>query len=387
MLTVATACGGDGLVGRAPAATVDGTAISMADVEELIEAQRDYYELARAATQERREQAQADADQNGTDPGQIPSADDLDAQFDDQLAPFVGATDGSVPAQGVAQVLTTLVSMEIDRVALDEAGGEVTDEQRSTARSAIESSLQEDGIELDQVPQALLDQATEQGALQSALEATVPDSVRESAVLGDAEYTAELEAIYQEQVADKLCVNVIIGADEASAAAALDRVRAGELFADVAEEVSSAGREAAVDGAGGCFGPEDATSVLGGEAATAGAGDLLGPVVADPATGTFAAVQVSATPSFESLRPQLEQDNPNTSEQDAAAAVEAYLAELRLAAAAEVEVEVSSRYGRWDADRGAVVPPVDPRATTTTIDPLALDPAVVDPAAVAPAGS
>lgn len=386
VLTAATACGGDGLVGRAPAATVNGTEISTAQVEELIEAQRDYYELARANTQAKREQALADAEANGTDPGQIPSEADLDAQFDDQLAPFLSVSEGTVPAQGVAQVLTTLVSLEIDREVLRAAGGTVTEEQRTTARTSIESSIEEDGIDLEEVPEALLEQATEQGALQSALEATVPDDVRASAVLGDDEYTAQLQALYEEQVASKLCVNVII-ADEATAATALQRVRDGEAFTDVAADVSTAGPEAAVDGGGGCFGPDDAATVLGDDAATAGAGDLLGPVVADPAAGTFAAVEVAPTPTFDAIRPQLEQDNPNTSEEDAAAAVAAYLGEQRAEAAADADVTVSGRYGTWDPERGAVSPPVDPLATTTTADPLALDPAAIDPAAVDPAAA
>ncbi len=382
VLTGTTACGGTGPLGRGPAATVNGHDISADEVEELVEAQVAYLEVSGEAAERRRAEAEATADPTAEP---VMSAEDLAANIDGQISQFRGTGVDALSVEGAAQVLTSLISDELSRQALASAGGEVTEEQRAAAREEIDGQLTEAGVEEDQAPQVLVDRAIEQTALEAALEATAPDEVRDQPVVSDDEYTAELQALYEEQVGDftQLCLNVVLAADEADADEARARIDDGESIADVAEDLSTEGRERAVDGAGACLATADAEAVLGDGARGAQIGDVFGPVDSGAGDGSFVVAEVDRldVPAFEDLRPQLEQANPNTQGQDVIdAALAAYVADLIAEAVEDADVTVDPRYGTWDAGSPAtaggpglpaqVVPPEDPGATTTTTSPL-----------------
>lgn len=351
--------------------------ISAGRVADVVDAQKRFLELSGVAAEKQRAEA---AKQAAADPQAEPvlSADELAANIDDQIGQYTGAGADSLSTTGAAQVLTSLISDEVYRRALRSAGGSVTGEQRAAARKEVEQQITQTGVKLDDAPDVLVDRAVEQTAIQAAIEATAPDDVRNQPVLDDAQYTAQLQDLYDAQVSDltQLCVNMIVTSDDAAGQAARQRVEAGEAFAAVAAELSSQGRDAAVDGAGGCVAVADVAGVLGDEAKGAEAGDLLGP--GEGADGSFIFVEVDRVnvPTFDDVRAQLEQANPNTSVEEAAAAVQQYVDEAFAGAVAAADVTIDPRYGTWDrgakatadkeARRAQVVPPDDPGAATTT---------------------
>lgn len=398
VLTAATACGESGPIGSSDvAATVNGTDILQEEVTDLVDAQRTYFEAANAAAEEQRAQAEEDAASNPGSAESIPTKEEYATSLDERLAPYVGEGDDTVPTAGAAQVLTTLLNDEIERQALADADGEVTEEQRTAARQSIEEQITQSGVDPADAPQLLVDQAVEAAAVRSALEATAPAEVTDQPVVSDDAYTAQLQAIFEEQKDDytQLCVDLIITPDEAAATEARARIDAGESFEAVAAEVSTEGPEAATGGGGGCVATADVAGLLGDEANGAQPGDVIGPGSA--ADGSFIVIRVDRTqvPTFEDVRAQLEQANPNTQGQEARdAAVAAYVSELIAAAVADAEVTVDPRFGTWDAGEPAsdtsqgrtaqVVPPVDPEATTTTTEAVTEPSVVPEPAPAGP---
>ncbi|MBA3281923.1 MAG: peptidyl-prolyl cis-trans isomerase [Acidimicrobiia bacterium] len=357
VLAGATACGDGGLVGRGPVATVNGADVAADQVEDLVAAQRRFLELRGTGAEKQRVEAEGQGQE-------VVTAKELAANIDDQVGAFDGTGADSMSTSGAAQVLTGLIQDQIYRDALRSAGGKVTKEQRAAARSEIEQQITSLGVDVKDVPDVIVDQAVEQAAIRAAIQATAPDDVKNQPPLSDDEYTEQLRGLYDAQVGDltQLCVNVIVTDDEASGQAARQAVEAGQSFADVAAEASREAPEAAVDGAGGCVAVADVAGVLGEDATTAEAGDLLGP--GQGADGSFILVEVDRVqvPTFEEVRPQIEQANPNTSAEDASAALDKFVDDTFAKAATRADVTVDPRYGTWEPKTRQVVPPADPGA-------------------------
>lgn len=361
ILAGATACSGTGPIGRSAAATVNGVDISAGQVAEVVDAQERLLRAQAGGAEKQRAEAE-------TQGQQVQTAEELAAQVEQALGQYRGSGADTIATSGAAQVLTALIGDQLYRDALTSTGGKVTDQLRATARTNLDQRITSLGIKADQVPRVLIDQAVEQAAVQAAIEATAPDSVRNQPVLTDQQYTDQLRGIYEAQVGDltQLCLNLISTADEASGRAAKQRVEAGEAFADVAADVSSEGRAAAIDGAGACAATADVAGVLGDAAKTAQPGDLLGPAAANDGTVLLAQVDRIQVPTFEEARPQLEQANPNNSGNDASAALQQYVADALAKAGAVARVTVDPRYGTWDPATSAVVPPPDPKAVASS---------------------
>lgn len=324
VLATATACGGEGPIGRTPVATVNGTEISESDVAEQVDAQEALLRL-QAETSE------------------TPSAE-LQAQLDT----FAGAGKGTRPLAQSASGLSQLIRVEILRQAVRDNGGKVTEEQRTTARTDLETEAEGAGLELADVPKAFVDTQVELSALQAALGEALPvdeDALREA-------YEAQKGSL------SSMCVSIVAAPDEAAAQAALDRIEAGEDFAAVSAEVSTDPTLADAGGEAGCAPPETVAQSLGPELLTAAAGDLLGPT--ETQGGWLVTLVTSLdTPSFEDARGDL----------SATAGQEAVQAAIQ-EAAERADVELNSRYGTWDGESATVVPPDDPGATTTTAPEL-----------------
>lgn len=357
VLAGATACGDGGLVGRGPVATVNGVDVAADQVQDLAAAQRRFLELRGAGAEKQRVQAKSQGQE-------VVSAKELAANIDEQVGAFDGTGADSLSTTGAAQVLTGLIQDQIYRDALRSAGGKVTPEQRAAARKDIEQQITSLGVKAKDVPEVIVDQAVEQAAIRTAIGATAPDEVKNQPVLTDQAYTDQLRSLYDAQVGDltQLCLNVIITDTEITGQIARQAVEGGQTFADVAAKASREAPEAAADGAGGCVAVADVAGVLGDEATTAKAGDLLGPGKA--ADGSFILVEVDSVmvPTFEEVRPQIEQANPNTSVDDASAALDKFVEATFAKAVTRADVTVDPRYGTWDPKTRQVMPPADPGA-------------------------
>jgi len=375
VLAGATACEGIGPVGPSPAATVNGHDISSADVRDVVRAQR-VLVVATQKDEEKQRAAAVKAEAQNPTGQAVPSAQDLAAQHRSQLAAFDGTGSDAISTGAASSALTPLVLVQIYADAVHETGGKVTDAQRTTARADVTKQLTDLGLKAADLSKVFVDAYVELNALQAALVAERPASAAEQP-LSDAEYTKQLQAIYQSQRSSltQLCADLIVAPNEAAGTAARKRLDAGEDFAAVAADVSQ--DPTAASGGKNCIALTNADAALGKGASTASKGDLFGPFDSGAGDGTvyLAKVDRIETPTFEDSRAQLEQANPNTQGADAKQAADDAFVQAKVdAAAARAKVTIDPRYGTWDpgspstggsAGRPAqVLPPVDPGATS-----------------------
>lgn len=318
--------------------------------------QRQLIELLGDGAQSQRAEAEAAGQQ-------VPPAEDLANEVAAELARFDGAGEGTLAADNTADILAALINDQLSLEALSVAGTSVTDADRDATRTEVEAQVAESGVEVAEIPSRVLDQIVEQRATRTAIEATAP----EASVTSDDEYEQQLRDIYTAQV-DQLdevvCVNVLLAQDEASVADARSRIEAGESFETLALELSPDDVAAATDGGGGCPARAQVAEILGDEALTAEAGDLVGPGMAADGRFLLAEVDEVRKPTFEELRDQLAEANPNTQGAEAAAAeLNAYVQGVFDEATERSEVTVNSIYGSWSPESATVIPPPDPGAS------------------------
>lgn len=208
----------------------------------------------------------------------------------------------------------------------------------------------------------------------------------------------ELRALYEkykDQIGEQACASHILvsvgsvdqatgqpipgtEAEDAEALAkanSLDaQLAAGADFAKLAETESDDPGSAAAGGSLGCnakgvFVPEFDDAVW-----SANVGEVVGPI--KTAYGYhLIKVERRGTPTFEDLRPQLEQ---NLSQQAGQAVADWLTTKGKTA-----QIEVDPRFGSWDPERGAVVSPdgsesPPSRSLTTTVTGLSGDPSAPD---------
>jgi hypothetical protein len=348
-------CSG-GLVGPAPAATVGGTDITRAELDDRIAQYQELVEALGAAAEEQRQAGAASGQESVT-------AEQLEAQIAERLAPFQ-VDDYTVGSEGVASQLTQMIGEQILIEALDDAGIEITDEQRDEARASLASSIEADGASIDDLPEGTIDAFVEFDAGQAALEAAAPQELRDAVVEAGETYEAQLRQAYDDNPAafERVCGFILATDDEAAAQAAVERIEGGEAFAEVAAEVSTLEAEAASTVQ--CYDRATIEQIFSAEGVAAG--DLLGPV---EDTERWVVIEVDSleTAPFEEVRESLAQQVPDTLTQAAEAAIAEHVAE-QLRQAAE-DVTVDPRYGTWDADALQVVPnTVESTTTTLPID-------------------
>ena len=319
-----TACG-TGPVGPRAAATVDGHRIPASKVLDLLDAQATYLRtLSKDAAS--------------------------GASAKESLAALLGDGDDTWNSQDGATTLDAFVVQQVVLGELDRRGEKITTDDRAGARSAISSQVGGEA-ELKKIPALILDFAIERGAAQTALG-------RVAAKAGP-DREARLKTLWEQSRKERpVCVRIIVGADEAALAPVKARIDAGEDFGTVASETSSDPETAAAGGHLGCNTADLAAQAFEIDALrTAKVGDVFGPVLLAGSDGSKQAylVQVSSTtgPTFDQARAGLEQQL----EQSSGSASDEFLATLLKKA----DISVDPRFGTWNEDKAAVLPPTTPQ--------------------------
>lgn len=368
-------CGGDGPVGRAPAAVVDGREIS---ADRVLELSRAYAELQQGDLD-----AALDAD---------PAGDVTELRTSIEEAAGDGAD--TYATSSAATSLQQLVLYEAVRAELDREDIEVSVDDVETARTEFTDSLLESyqsgggaggaGLseaaaqaKVDLIPDHLLDVTAATQAAQAKLAPLLAETLSED----------EQEARFQELLAQyreerPYCVSAAFALDEAAAQAARDRIDGGEDFEAVAAQTLNP-VTGAPGGPFGCGSAEDVSTSFGVDPSALAEGDVFGPVGPVPLSAdvsTFVVAQITSITgdTEERARPSIEEQiqaeatAPDATTSEGQARLQARALEL----AQEADVTVDPRYGTWDATVGELVPPADPSApaTTTAGDVVATDP-------------
>ena len=337
----ASACNAVGPIGRAPAATVDGTDIPVQKVLDLLAAQRRDAAIEVRLAKDNKQAA--------------PSLPNL-----------LGDAPGSWSTPQFASSLRPLIEMVVLNHELARRGRKVTKAETDAARADLASRLAPASTTgaapdpaagvaaLNKRDHALVDEFVGLTAAQMAL----ADALA-AAPGGAADRERQLQAAYEQQKASltQACLGVIVARTQAAASAARKRVDAGQPFATVAKQ-TSIDSTAATGGDAGCGLLSQISSNLG---LTPGvvppSGTVIGPLSLQ---GAFVVVQLRTVtvPTYAQARSTVSSavGPPGT------AAAAAMLPKLLAAA----HVTVDPRYGSWNPVRAAVDPPVDPTAAPTT---------------------
>jgi parvulin-like peptidyl-prolyl isomerase len=271
---------------------------------------------------------------------------------------------GAVEENLKAGVLTNLIRTEILRQAAEERNIEVSDAEIAEQRDLLieqaggEDALQEVIAEAN-VTDAELEANLRDQVIQNKITAELADDVSE----GDVK--AAFEEDPQGQFGEKLELRHILTEKEAEAEAAIDRIKSGEDFAAVAEDVSIDPGSAENGGDLGEV-PKGAT-VPEFEKAAFGAdeGEIVGPVKTDfgfhviEVTGQVPAAELADVES--QIRTELEAASGGQ-------AFNTYISEF----VSSLDIEVDEQFGRWDAATVAVVPADDGSSSELPITPSEL---------------
>lgn len=325
LLVGLTGCNGRAPVGRGPVATVEGHEITLEDVQELMDAQVAYIEAL----------------------VKVKTTSVTPEQLDTVLAKYRGENDHTLGTVGAGQVLSVLIDVEVFRGILEDANGEVTAADRTTAKTALDQQIQQGGVKVTSAMQPLVDVEVERAALLAALKRAKADPKGRE---------AELRRIFEAGKASfaKACIQQIATTEEADARAAVTRIEAGEDFADVAADVSLDASIAEPGNPQSCIGRGSLAGVFGDAALTARTGDMLGPA---DARGAWLVVRIwdEQEASYEEARTQIEAQLPDQTE--------TMVQSLITKAYAGADVQIDRRFGTWDGALGEVVPPTDPLAS------------------------
>lgn len=334
----ASACsGGTGLVGTPPAATVNGTTISQADVTEATEATRRFYE------------------------GSIEQGQDSDGSLAALAEQLGGGTEHAVGTEGAAQVLSDMIADQIIHDALAEADALPSKQDEKDIRSSLEQQIGAD--ELKKIDAGYLDLYIERKALN--------DAFTRWAAGQDGE--GRRQAYFDENLGGgPLCLNAIQAQTEADAAAAKARVDGGEDFVAVAQSVAP---QAGISdtGAIACVTTDQAQQVFGEDFTAVEPGDIVGPVPYTSAQGgepVYFVLRVEQTDGY-TLEEAKDILDANVPEELTEEEVGTYDASDVLRKEFEAaDVQVNPLFGRWSDAESRVVPPNVPGTTTTTTIPV-----------------
>ena len=344
---VVAGCSGSA-VGPSPAATVNGADISADDVEELVAANKAFYEQAI---------------ENGLDTnGELAAA----------LEETQGVAPGTVGRQGASDALNSLIVTEVLHQELEELDALPDESLEDEVRAELET--QAGGAEaLAEYDEDFIDFTVRTDALQRAYrDVLAAEQTADIEPLSDEEREARILELYESVKAERpLCLNIILVTAEADAQAALERIRGGEAFDDVAAEVTIAPPSTTDGGYLYCSDYEQVTAAFGADLQGTPVGELVGPFSADDGTGQvqYVVAEVAGTdgPSLDDVREGLE------STIDAETVVDPSQVDISaglLGLLDDADIEIDPRYGTWNPETYDIDPPVapeDPGTTTTTV--------------------
>lgn len=358
-------CGSDAGRDQA-AATVDGTEISQQQVQDLVE-QEIALQTAIA------DAAKAAAKKSPKDDAAASKAAQAKQQLDAVLPDFEGSGNADTyGTEGAAQVITSLVDLEISRQVARELGVKVEQSSLDEVMKQYEQQATQEGLKTIKPYEAFLKVQAEQVALRELIKPELKDA--------QAAREKQLKAVYDAQIGNEelYCINVLLTGDQASNQAAVDRINGGEDFLAVANEVST-DKSTLAAGSETCVSKSQLAGVFGDAVGTAGEGAVLGPAdggVGQDGRPQWLTVRVVSkrTPTFEESRSQIEQA---LQQQGVADPIDEALSKAVERTTRKADIWVNPRFGRWNERTLRVDPPVDPaaKATTTTAPLLAPEPA------------
>lgn len=344
----ASACsGGTGLVGTPPAATVNDTDISQADVVSATEATQRFYEYS------------------------IRKGQDTDGSLAGLVLQLRGNGEYSVGTQGAAQVLSDMIVDEVMTQELAEHDALPTKDDIKAEREKI-TSTEEGAAQIKEIDKAYVDLYLHRKVLNDAFTAwAAGEADKKVKPLTDEEREAKMRDLYEQtSAASPLCLNAIQATTEAEASAARARIDGGEDFLAVAKSLVPEGTSFPDEGLLACLSFEAASSTFGQDFSKLALGDIVGPVTyTDPSSGTtvYLVLRVDDLDgqTYEQMLPKLEAAVPKVPEPtdpttfDAAPALDALLR--------KAHIEVNPVFGTWSDARRSVVPPQVPGKAATTL--------------------
>jgi parvulin-like peptidyl-prolyl isomerase len=274
----------------------------------------------------------------------------------------------------LANVLTSLIRAEILTQAAADRDIQVTAEQMSEQREVLVESA--GGKE--QLDQALADANVSASEFetsiveQAAIQAAISDEL--ASEVSDEQVRAQFSEDPQGQYGEKVEVRHILTETEEEAQEALERIESGEEFSEVAKDMSKDPGSAEQGGELGAVAKGTTVPAFDEAAFEAEEGELVGPVQTDfgyhvlEVTGRVEGAEFAEVE--DEIRLQLES---TTKGQAFSEYISTFISDLG--------IKVSPRYGTWDAQSVAVVPPQPSEAPSAPQLPLPTE----LPSAAAPA--
>jgi hypothetical protein len=346
----ASACSGDNTpVGKAPAATVNDSEISQADVVSATEATREFYEYS------------------------IKQGQDTDGTLAGLLDALKGDSTHTVGTKGASRILSDMIVDDVIRQALASHDALPTKADRTAKRKEIETSAG-GAAALKKFPADYISLYIDRSVLSEAFSKwAAGEADKTKKPLTDKEREKQMRALYEQQNATKpLCLNAIQASTEADATAARARVDGGEDFLAVSKSLVPEGTDFPAEGFVACLGFDTATTAFGQDFSTLAVGDVVGPVSYTAQQGgqpEYYVFRIDGLKgqTYEQMLPQLEQAVPKTPAAtdpttfDASGPLDKLLK--------KAEIDVNPVFGRWSQVKRTVVPPKVPAPATTTTPP------------------
>lgn len=339
----ASGCSG-GVVGNAPAATINGVKISQDQLFAATEATTEFYEYS------------------------IEAGQDTQGQLSTVLADLQGAGPETLGMAGTSQVLGDMIHYELLRQELKANDALPTKEAIKTIRDGV--AKDPEGLKILESNPEYIDLYVDRASLDDAYtQWLAAEADKDLVALTPEEREERLQALYEEiKPTRPLCLNIIQTEDEASAAGARERVDAGEDFVTVAADFVPEGTEVPDEGFIACLAFEQAQAAFGVDLSTSEVGDLVGPVAytdQEGAAPVYLVMRVEGFdgPTYEQIAPELEAQVPVEPTPTDPASIDPTTALLEFGQKAEVDV--NRLFGTWNPVLRTVDPPVVPVEPTT----------------------
>jgi foldase protein PrsA len=254
---------------------------------------------------------------------------------------------GELAEQVQARILSDLIESIIVRQGAEELGVDVSaaevDQRREElieevgGQETFDELVEESGLTLEQIDEQVRDIAVREA---------VQRELTEDIEVTDADVAAFYEENRETRYNTAEARHILVETEE-EATDILERLEAGEDFAEIAQEESIDTGSGAQGGELGEFGPGQMVPEFEEAVFTADIGEVTGPVETQFGFHIIEVLERNE-PDLEDVEDEIRDE---LSQGQQGAAVQDWLAERRR----EAEVTVNPRFGEWDPDRGEVV--------------------------------